>query len=221
MEAKKRLARTITAGFHGEAAAASADENWARMFQQKETAEVWKRSRSLCGCGWTPEAMQIRLPKLLVQTGAGCERSGGQPQDRREGREAGWRGGWQCAEFAGRVAGADRGAAGQAGQGCGDCVGFCARRLRFEVKLDRVDGAAPATGAAPGARDGLSKNRPLPLSTNFIMPAKAYPCPCRETLGPTQVSIRPGMTPRKARISFSARALSASVASGFQRNPKM
>jgi hypothetical protein len=35
MEAKKRLARTITAGFHGEAAALRADENWARMFQQK------------------------------------------------------------------------------------------------------------------------------------------------------------------------------------------
>jgi tyrosyl-tRNA synthetase len=39
MEVKKRLALTITGGFHGEAAAASADENWARMFQQKETAE--------------------------------------------------------------------------------------------------------------------------------------------------------------------------------------
>ena len=35
MEVKKRLARTITGGFHGEAAAPSADENWARMFQQK------------------------------------------------------------------------------------------------------------------------------------------------------------------------------------------
>jgi tyrosyl-tRNA synthetase len=35
MEAKKRLARTITAGFHGEAEALIADENWARMFQQK------------------------------------------------------------------------------------------------------------------------------------------------------------------------------------------
>ena len=35
MEVKKRLARTIVAGFHGEAAALSADENWARMFQQK------------------------------------------------------------------------------------------------------------------------------------------------------------------------------------------
>jgi tyrosyl-tRNA synthetase len=39
MEAKKRLARTITAGFHGEDEAIRADENWARMFQQKETAE--------------------------------------------------------------------------------------------------------------------------------------------------------------------------------------
>jgi len=38
MEAKKRLARTITAGFHGEAAAQAADENWARMFQQKIVA---------------------------------------------------------------------------------------------------------------------------------------------------------------------------------------
>src|ERR1700734_3373600 len=38
METKKILARTITAGFHGEAAAESAGENWARMFQQKETA---------------------------------------------------------------------------------------------------------------------------------------------------------------------------------------
>jgi tyrosyl-tRNA synthetase len=35
METKKRLARTITAGFHGEAAAQHADESWARMFQQK------------------------------------------------------------------------------------------------------------------------------------------------------------------------------------------
>ncbi|MDR5728827.1 MAG: tyrosine--tRNA ligase, partial [Terriglobia bacterium] len=39
MEVKKRLARTIIAGFHSEAAAAHADENWARMFQQKEFAE--------------------------------------------------------------------------------------------------------------------------------------------------------------------------------------
>src|SRR6185312_10536130 len=36
MEAKKRLARTITAGFHSEAAAQQADEDWARQFQRKE-----------------------------------------------------------------------------------------------------------------------------------------------------------------------------------------
>ncbi len=35
MEVKKNLARTITAGFHGESAAQHAGENWARMFQQK------------------------------------------------------------------------------------------------------------------------------------------------------------------------------------------
>jgi tyrosyl-tRNA synthetase len=35
MDVKKRLARTITADFHGAEASASADENWARMFQQK------------------------------------------------------------------------------------------------------------------------------------------------------------------------------------------
>jgi tyrosyl-tRNA synthetase len=39
MEAKKRLARTITAGFHSEDEAARADENWARMFQQREFSE--------------------------------------------------------------------------------------------------------------------------------------------------------------------------------------
>ncbi len=39
MDVKKQLARTITAGFHGDAAAQHADENWARMFQQKEAGE--------------------------------------------------------------------------------------------------------------------------------------------------------------------------------------
>ncbi len=69
MEVKKRLARTITAGFHGEAAAVSADENWARMFQQKETAEdleeVAVRYADVAG----GEANQIRLPKLLLALG--------------------------------------------------------------------------------------------------------------------------------------------------------
>ncbi|MGC1298822.1 MAG: tyrosine--tRNA ligase [Alloacidobacterium sp.] len=40
MEAKKLLARTIVAGFYSEQAAREADDNWARLFQQKDTAAV-------------------------------------------------------------------------------------------------------------------------------------------------------------------------------------
>ncbi|MGD0293976.1 MAG: tyrosine--tRNA ligase [Terracidiphilus sp.] len=69
METKKRLARTITAGFHGEAAARSADENWARMFQQKETAENLEEVAVLFADVAGTEPNQIRLPKLLVQMG--------------------------------------------------------------------------------------------------------------------------------------------------------
>jgi tyrosyl-tRNA synthetase len=73
MEAKKRLARTITAGFHGEAAAEAAGENWARMFQQKETAEdleeVAIAYADLVGPSGAPGALQIRLPKLLIALG--------------------------------------------------------------------------------------------------------------------------------------------------------
>jgi tyrosyl-tRNA synthetase len=73
MEVKKRLARTITAGFHGEAAATHADENWARMFQQKEVAEDLEEMNiayaDLVGPSGAPGALQIRLPKLLVQLG--------------------------------------------------------------------------------------------------------------------------------------------------------
>jgi tyrosyl-tRNA synthetase len=69
MEVKKRLARTITAGFHGDAAAASADENWARMFQQKETAEDLEEVAISCADVAGPEPGQIRLPKLLVSLG--------------------------------------------------------------------------------------------------------------------------------------------------------
>jgi len=48
MKTKKKLARTIVAGFHGEAAARSADENWARMFQERTLpADVEKVSISI------------------------------------------------------------------------------------------------------------------------------------------------------------------------------
>ena len=73
MDVKKRLARTITAGFHGEEAAQHADENWARMFQQKEAAEdleeVHIAYADLVGPASPPGDLQIRVPKLLVQMG--------------------------------------------------------------------------------------------------------------------------------------------------------
>ncbi len=69
MEMKKRLARTITADFHDEAAAVSADENWARMFQQKEAAEDLSEVLIPYADVAGPEANQIRLPKLLVALG--------------------------------------------------------------------------------------------------------------------------------------------------------
>ena len=69
MEVKKRLARTITAGFHGDAAAITAGENWARMFQQKETAENLEEVAIPFADVAGPEPNQIRLPKLLVQMG--------------------------------------------------------------------------------------------------------------------------------------------------------
>src|SRR6202453_4389206 len=46
MEAKKRLARTIVAGFHSEDAARKADENWAMQFQQRNIEAVAEETRS-------------------------------------------------------------------------------------------------------------------------------------------------------------------------------
>ncbi len=73
MDAKKRLARTITAGFHGEEAATHADENWARMFQRKgeseDLEEIHIAYADLAGPSGAPGSLQIRLSKLLVQMG--------------------------------------------------------------------------------------------------------------------------------------------------------
>lgn len=73
MEVKKRLARTIAASFYGEEAAQHADENWARMFQQKEAAEdleeVHIAYADLVSPASAPGDSQIRVPKLLVQMG--------------------------------------------------------------------------------------------------------------------------------------------------------
>jgi tyrosyl-tRNA synthetase len=69
METKKILARTITAGFHGEAAAESAGENWTRMFQQKGESEDLEEVMVAYVDVSSADANQIRLPKLLVALG--------------------------------------------------------------------------------------------------------------------------------------------------------
>ncbi len=73
MDAKKRLAQTITAGFHGNDAADHAQETWARMFQQKEAAEdleeVHISYADLVSPSGPPGELQIRVSKLLLQTG--------------------------------------------------------------------------------------------------------------------------------------------------------
>ena len=68
MDVKKRLARTIVGGFHGQAAAAAADENWARMFQQKGESENLEEVAIQFSDIDGGEG-QIRLPKLLVLLG--------------------------------------------------------------------------------------------------------------------------------------------------------
>jgi len=80
MEIKRNLAQTITAGFHGEEAAAHAAENWARMYQQKaeseDLEEVHVSYADVAGPAGDNGGIQIRLPKLLVQlslAGSGAE----------------------------------------------------------------------------------------------------------------------------------------------------
>jgi tyrosyl-tRNA synthetase len=73
MEAKKRLARTVVADFHSAEEAERADENWARMFQQKSVAEdleeVTIAYADLVGTSGLPGELAVRLPKLLIALG--------------------------------------------------------------------------------------------------------------------------------------------------------
>ena len=73
MEAKKQLARAIVADFHGTAESERADQNWARMFQQKSTSEDVEEQpvayADLVGPSGAPGALSIRLPKLLTALG--------------------------------------------------------------------------------------------------------------------------------------------------------
>jgi tyrosyl-tRNA synthetase len=68
MDAKKRLALTITAGFHGDPAASTAAENWARMFQQGgESGDL--EQVAVASANVTDSQGHLLLPKLLVQIG--------------------------------------------------------------------------------------------------------------------------------------------------------
>lgn len=70
MEVKKRLARTIVAGFHSAEAAQKAGENWAKQFQRDETPEdIEEIAVPAAEIGWTPESGAVRLDKLLVRLG--------------------------------------------------------------------------------------------------------------------------------------------------------
>ncbi len=73
MEAKKQLARAIVGDFHSAEEAARADENWARMFQQKSASEdleeVAVAYADLVGQSGAPGALAVRLPRLLVALG--------------------------------------------------------------------------------------------------------------------------------------------------------
>ncbi len=99
METKKILARTITAGFHGEAAAESAGENWARMFQQKGESEDLEEVMVAYVDVSSADANQIRLPKLLSSAGAGRERDGSEQKDRGKSRQGGYARGWWRARW--------------------------------------------------------------------------------------------------------------------------
>ncbi len=76
MDAKKHLARTIVAGFHGTEAAHAADENWARQFQQKSDDVEGLEEVSL-----TPEVLGfdaekgLRVSKLLTALGLAASSS--------------------------------------------------------------------------------------------------------------------------------------------------
>ena len=74
MEAKKRLARAITAGFHGEEEAARADENWARMFQQRGESEDLEEV-AVAFATVTDAQGYLLTPKLLVQMGLAASNS--------------------------------------------------------------------------------------------------------------------------------------------------
>ncbi|WP_263410652.1 tyrosine--tRNA ligase [Terriglobus tenax] len=68
MQAKKNLARTITTGFHSEAEAQQAEENWAKTFQQKAVADDLEEV-AVSFAEITLGENTVRVQKLLVALG--------------------------------------------------------------------------------------------------------------------------------------------------------
>ena len=133
MEAKKRLARTIVAGFHSEAAARKADEDWALQFQQRNVEamaeEVASRFQaSVAGgcrvpglgssgpepCPWTSMLPNCWLSPGPEEFAHGC----GQAGERRSKHR--WRHLHRKAHPGGESAGTHRRPRGQASQDCCD-----------------------------------------------------------------------------------------------------
>lgn len=76
MDAKKRLARTIVAGFHSEEAAQSADENWAKQFQQKsDDVEGLEEVALIADALGYDAAKGLRVSKLLSALGLAASSS--------------------------------------------------------------------------------------------------------------------------------------------------
>ncbi len=70
MVAKKTLARTVTAGFHGEGMAEVAAENWTTQFQQRWVVE----DLPVVQVAWSAEGLmsvegEVKVAKLLVLAG--------------------------------------------------------------------------------------------------------------------------------------------------------
>jgi tyrosyl-tRNA synthetase len=75
MQAKKNLARTITADFHSQSAADAAAESWAKQFQQKAVSEdvpvvqIAKATEGLSTATDGQQTTALRTPKLLQLAG--------------------------------------------------------------------------------------------------------------------------------------------------------
>jgi tyrosyl-tRNA synthetase len=71
MEAKKRLARTVTAQYHGEAGAAQAEAHFARVVQKKEIPENIEEVRISSPSGEEPLWRILALAGLVASNSEG------------------------------------------------------------------------------------------------------------------------------------------------------